>query len=85
MEKVEALKHYRHAIEQAKVAKDDKFVKILTIGAEALEKQVPKEPVQKEDSALGFAWYCPNCGGWVDPSTYKHCSDCGQAIKNDKE
>lgn len=51
------------------------------LAIEALEKQVPKEPIQKEDSALGYAWYCPGCGGWIDPSTYKHCPDCGQLIK----
>lgn len=52
---------------------------------EALEKQVPKAPVQKVDCALGYAWYCPNCGCFIDPSTYNFCQDCGQAIKNDKE
>ena len=49
------------------------------------ERETPKEPVQKEDSAYGWAWYCPNCGVFIDPSTYKHCPECGQAIKNDKE
>lgn len=52
---------------------------------EALEKQVPKAPVQKVDCALGYAWYCPNCGCFIDPSTYKFCQDCGQAIKIDNE
>ena len=59
------------------------IVECVDVGVEALEKQVPKEPVQKEDSAYGWAWYCPNCGCFIDPSTYKFCQDCGQAIKKE--
>lgn len=55
----------------------------LKLAIEALEKQVPRKPVQKEDSAYGWAWYCANCGCFIDPSTYKFCQDCGQAIKKE--
>lgn len=48
---------------------------------EAAKKQVSQKPGEKEDNALGYAWHCPSCNCWVDPSTYKHCPDCGQAIK----
>ena len=93
MDAKEALKHYRHAIEQAKVAKDDKFVKILMIGAEALEKQVPKEPAAKGLDAKTGDWtiVCPNCeartqGPRMIPN---YCANCGQRIdwgdNNDKE
>lgn len=50
---------------------------------QALEKQIQKAPVQKEDSDLGYAWYCPDCGCFIDPSTYKFCPNCGQAIKKE--
>ena len=56
------------------------------------EKEVPKEPrYVKEGDA-----YCPICGdsvnAWLGDEfisdefiSYKFCSNCGQAIKNDKE
>lgn len=48
---------------------------------EAAKKQVVKESTQKADCAYGWAWHCPNCSCFIDPSTYKHCPDCGQALK----
>ena len=56
------------------------------------EKETPKEPIYvKEGDA-----YCPICGdsvnAWLGDQfisdefiSYKFCSNCGQAIKNDKE
>ena len=51
------------------------------------EKETPKEPrYVKEGDA-----YCPICGdsvnAWLGDEfiSYKFCSNCGQAIKNDKE
>ena len=71
------------------------FKKVETLEAENArlrEKETPKEPIYvKEGDA-----YCPICGdsvnAWLGDEfisdefiSYKFCSNCGQAIKNDKE
>ena len=64
--------------------------KVETLEAENVrlrEKETPKEPRYVKE---GYA-YCPNCGDnvnqWLGDEfiSYKFCSNCGQAIKIDKE
>ncbi|MPN55285.1 hypothetical protein SDC9_202967 [bioreactor metagenome] len=43
-------------------------------------KQTPLKPVQKLDRELGYAWFCPKCGCFIDPSMDSFCPDCGQAL-----
>lgn len=51
----------------------------LDIAIEALEKQLPKKPI--EHSAKFAAIYeCPSCGD-VDVYGQKNCDNCGQKIK----
>lgn len=54
---------------------------------EALEKQMPKKPVYKDELFLGKPCkvpYCPTCGDSWNGNEYgecmKYCWDCGQAI-----
>jgi hypothetical protein len=51
---------------------------------EALEKQIPKKPVEMKstDKLLQEYFACPICGGWVGMDEYlnKFCAGCGQAI-----
>lgn len=51
---------------------------------EALEKQIPKKPVEmKSTDKLPQGYFaCPICGGWVGMDEYlnKFCAGCGQAI-----
>ena len=82
---------YNNAIDIALSA----LAKVETLEAENArlrEKETPKEPrYVKEGDA-----YCPICGdsvnAWLGDEfisdefiSYKFCSNCGQAIKNDKE
>ena len=53
----------------------------LKVAKEALEKQIPKKPVDYEE--CGVTRYktgrCSCCGEFVIQH-YKHCPECGQAI-----
>lgn len=53
----------------------------------ALEKQIPKKPVYKDELFLGKHWkapHCPTCGDSWNGDEYgegmKYCWECGQAI-----
>ena len=54
------------------------------MGAQALDKQDPKEPIEDDDRLL----CCPTCLGpvtnyWAPGTTPKHCQFCGQALEWD--
>ena len=52
----------------------------LNMAKEALEKQIPKKPIDKTKSTDDYG-YCPNCKTIIDDySDFKFCSTCGQAI-----
>ena len=47
---------------------------------EALEKQIPKTPLDKTKSMDDYG-YCPNCRKIIDDyNDFNFCSTCGQAI-----
>lgn len=80
---------YKEAIENLKILKiseDDSSVgklKIQTynIAIEALEKQIPKEPLNREDTFEISYGYCPCCSNIIDDwNDIKYCGECGQAI-----
>lgn len=63
---------------------DDMFlqdIEACKAGIQALEKQVPKKVIWKNEI---FLWaYCPNCGNDIcdeDNVELKFCTDCGQAL-----
>lgn len=45
----------------------------------AIEKQIPKKPVDKSIENIKFM-LCPCCGNNNILSLDKYCSDCGQAL-----
>lgn len=70
------------------VNSDDQDAKIIII--EALEKQIPKEPINKTKADNGVAQHyenchivvCPSCVGRLKlKSRGNYCDKCGQAIK----
>lgn len=80
---------YKEAIENLKILKiseDDSSVgklKIQTynIAIEALEKQIPKEPLNREDKSEISYGYCPCCSDPIDNwNDIRYCGECGQAI-----
>ena len=80
---------YKEAIENLKILKiseDDSGVgklKIQTynIAIEALEKQIPKEPSNREDNSEISYGYCPCCSDIIDNwRDIRYCGECGQAI-----
>lgn len=51
------------------------------VAIKAVEKQIPKKPINKEGDSDGSCGYCPNCNHVVDDYfDYKVCQECGQAI-----
>ena len=80
---------YKEAIENLKslkMSEDDSSVgklKIQTynIAIEALEKQIPKEPLNREDKSEISYGYCPCCNNIIDNwNDIRYCGECGQAI-----
>jgi hypothetical protein len=61
------------------------------LAIEALEKQIPKPPIEKVNPkypALGKMYYC-ECGvlftGWGNPKEEtNYCGNCGQKLKGDE-
>ena len=65
------------------MTKVEALLKGIEAAAAALEKQIPKKPLQVENS---IEYNCPGCGqccGYVDAlswDTPKFCVECGQAL-----
>lgn len=83
----EAIKQLRDLIENSKSFSEENDdiwandVEALEMAIEALEKQTPKEPINKEGDSGGSCGYCPNCNYLVDNyHDYNVCQECGQAI-----
>ena len=80
---------YKEAIENLKILKiseDDSSVgklKIQTynIAIEALEKQIPRKPLNREDKSEISYGDCPCCSNMIDNwDNIRYCGECGQAI-----
>ena len=55
------------------------------MGAQALEKQTPKKPIDEGDDFGDSSLCCPTCIGpvtnyWAPGTLPKHCQFCGQAL-----
>ena len=80
----------KEAIEYAKKAKvlhierygDGKKISFYSTIIEALEKQVPKEPVVSNENHDEIEYLCPVCNRLVDNMNY--CLRCGQRLNWDK-
>ena len=57
---------------------------VLKIAINALEKQIPKKPIEMKptDKLLNGYYACPVCHGWVGMDEYsnKYCGCCGNKI-----
>lgn len=78
----------REAIEIIKTAKADvewnyplDYSIAFDTAIEALEKQIPKKPINKENNYQRNVGLCPCCKEIIDDwEDYKYCGECGQAI-----
>lgn len=51
------------------------------VAIKAVEKQIPKKPLNREDRAEISYGYCPCCSNIIDDwNDIRHCGECGQAI-----
>lgn len=48
----------------------------------AVEKQIPKKPLNKQlvDNGYRWQWICPNCNTIKITTENQFCCDCGQAL-----
>lgn len=59
----------------------EEMLEVRDIAIEALEKQIPKKPINKENNYQRNIGLCPCCKEIIDDwEDYKYCSECGQAI-----
>ena len=62
---------------------NEQAIEINGLAIEALEKQIPRKPVEQGD---GINYNCPVCGryvGYIDAMAWempKYCDECGQMI-----
>lgn len=84
----EALEIITNAIQTGKLTRERDIA--LAIAQEALEKQIPKEPIKDNDQNVRYTimcYICPNCGkGFAGTGIAVYCYHCGQALDwNDEE
>ena len=68
--------------DKIRVSEND-FIDYVIASNEALEKQMPKKPVAKQDGIFGdFNACCPDCKRPINFGLYapKCCKNCGQAF-----
>lgn len=66
------------------------------IAMQALEKQIPKKPIEKvmpysEEVGFNSEWHCPCCDSYIgyftegmsEPEQMEYCNNCGQHIAKD--
>lgn len=58
------------------------FNEVMDLAIKAMEKQIPKKPLQKSLANDGYAWKwtCPNCNIVKVTTEKQFCDDCGQAL-----
>ena len=60
----------------------EEMSEVRDIAIEALEKQIPKEPLNREERSEISYGYCPCCSNIIDDwNDLRYCGECGQAIK----
>lgn len=79
----EALDYFTRRKEQLGIS--DKIQQAETLAISALEKQIPKTPLEKEVIGVSITGYkykghCPKCSATVSQCTGNYCSKCGQVI-----
>ena len=53
----------------------------IKLAIEALEKQIPKKPLNKTSALSGYYGNCPCCNTILcDFANYNYCDECGQKL-----
>ena len=73
-----------------------KRAEAIDVAISALEKQIPKKPIEKEmpyseDVGFNSEWHCPCCNSYIgyftegmsEPEQMEYCNNCGQHIARD--
>lgn len=82
----EALEIITNAIQTGKLTRERDIA--LALAQKALDKQIPKKPIQSRNSILyALSYICPSCGGgFSGTGIADYCYHCGQALDwNDEE
>ena len=76
----EAIGQLRCNVEGDYINLDD--LEAFNLAIPALEKQIPKKPLDKKlvDDGYRWQWICPNCHTIKTTTEKSHCDDCGQAL-----
>lgn len=83
----EAIENLQYIINDCTETQHD-FVEEIEMAIEALEKQIPKKPIEVASPVLKWG-LCPACRGELNKlanqpnrvfAFHRFCSDCGQAI-----
>ena len=99
-EAIEKLKNMRLYMQIEDENNDCKFTeddyKANEMAIQALEKQIPKKPVEKvmpysEEVGFNSEWHCPCCESYIgyftegmsEPEQMEYCNNCGQHIAKD--
>lgn len=83
MTEQEAIDYFKNATVDTRIGIDNiiKTSSIINISIEALEKQVPKKPLNKTSEFSGDYGYCPCCNKILcDFDNYNYCDKCGQKL-----
>lgn len=84
-EAIDILKRLRIAMATKKVD-GFRILEPLSVGIEALEKQIAKKPLKITTEYDGDYGHCPNCDGILaDYSDTRVCKSCGQKLDWGKE
>ena len=99
-EAIEKLKNMRLFMQIEDKNNDCKFTeddyKANEMAIQALEKQIPKKPIEKEmpyseDVGFNSEWHCPCCNSYIgyftegmsETEQMEYCNNCGQHIAKD--
>ena len=71
-------------LESAGAARNRKEIQANAMAILALERRIPKAPLEKSNGCRGRIYVCPTCScGISEPAVWSHkpfCEWCGQAI-----
>ena len=79
-EAIEIVENEKPCCGEKLIFTEEERYEALNMAKEALEKQIPKKPLDKTKSMDDYG-YCPNCRKIIDDyNDFNFCSTCGQAI-----
>lgn len=94
--RIENIKFFMSSNHDANIDNCKRNIDILAISNKALEKQIPKKPIEKvmpysEEVGFNSEWHCPCCESYIgyftegmsEPEQMEYCNNCGQHIAKD--